>query len=195
MLRPSTHRQRGFTLIEALIALVVLAVGLLGMAKLQAGSRQYQMESYQRAQAMVLLQDMVDRLSANRAAAACYAITTDTVNGTPWLGTGYSSTPVCNTGLAQQQARAVSDLQEWHQALTGASESIDDGGSTINVGAMINARGCITDATNNTYVVTVAWQGLMKTAAPTATCGLNQYGSEEERRAVSVTVRFGNLGP
>lgn len=186
-------RQNGFTLIEALIAIVVLAIGLLGMAKLQVGARQYQMESYQRAQAMILLQDMVNRINANRAAAACYAITIDTAAGSPWLGTGYSDTPTCTTGTVAQQTLAVADLQQWDLLLKGAAEVSS---ANTNVGAMIGARGCVVyDAVNNEYVVTVVWQGLMRTAAPSTglTCGKDQYGTEEERRAVAATVRIATL--
>lgn len=183
--------QKGFTLIEALIAIVVLAIGLLGVAKLQTGTRQYEMESYQRAQAVILLQDMAGRLAANRAAAQCYAITTDTTAGSPWVGYGYSGTPDCTVGTINQQNTAKADLTEWDRQLKGASETA---GST-NVGAMIGARGCISyDATNDYYIVTIAWQGLMQTGAPTGlTCAKDQFGPDSQRRVVSTVVRFGTL--
>src|SRR3982750_4253955 len=98
MLSRRRKSELGFTLIEALIAVVVLAFGLLGMAKLQIGSNQYSMESYQRAQAVILMQDMANRLAANRYAAQCYAVTTDATTGSPSLGSGYSGTPGCTVG-------------------------------------------------------------------------------------------------
>jgi type IV pilus assembly protein PilV len=193
MLMPSANfSHRGFALLEALIAIVVLAVGLLGMAKLQVSSRQYEMESYQRAQAVILLQDMVSRLTANRYAAACYAVTTSAVDGTPWLGVGYSSTPACSTGTTTQQTAADTDVIAWDQLLKGASET----NAGTNVGAMIGARGCVQyDAVTDQYVVTVAWQGLMQTAAPASglTCGKDQYGNETQRRAVSAVVKLATL--
>jgi type IV pilus assembly protein PilV len=61
--------------------MVILAIGLLALAGLQARLHLLQIESYQRAQALILLQDMTSRVVNNRYAAASY------VTGAP-LGTG-----------------------------------------------------------------------------------------------------------
>lgn len=58
--------QAGLTLIEILIALVVLSVGLLGLANLQAVSLQANHNAYLRSQAVFLAYDAVDRMRANR---------------------------------------------------------------------------------------------------------------------------------
>ena len=57
--------QRGFTMLEVLVALLILMIGLLGLAGLLVTTQQGEVEAYQRKQAAVLLQDMVDRLLAN----------------------------------------------------------------------------------------------------------------------------------
>lgn len=65
----STHYpslQRGVTLLEVLIAVLVLAVGLLGLAALQARALQENQGAYQRTQASILAYDMLDRMRANR---------------------------------------------------------------------------------------------------------------------------------
>ncbi|TMH30961.1 MAG: type IV pilus modification protein PilV, partial [Betaproteobacteria bacterium] len=59
-------KSRGFTLIEVLISMLIMAIGLLGLAGMQAVAQRAEVESYQRAQALVLVQDMVDRVNANR---------------------------------------------------------------------------------------------------------------------------------
>lgn len=183
-------RARGFALLEALIAIVVLAIGLLGLAKLQVGSQQLATESYQRAQAVILLQDMVNRLRANRGAALCYAVTTDAVNGTPWLGHGFNDTNICSIGTATQQQTAIDDLDQWNLLLQGTSETA----SGTNVGAMVLARGCISyDGTTDEYLVTVVWYGLMPTWEPTVNCANDGYDNPAQRRAVSAAVRFANL--
>lgn len=55
-------KQSGFTLIEALVALVVLAVGLLGLATMQIKALQGAHVAYQRTLATMAAQDMVERL-------------------------------------------------------------------------------------------------------------------------------------
>ncbi|MGE5027346.1 MAG: prepilin-type N-terminal cleavage/methylation domain-containing protein, partial [Betaproteobacteria bacterium] len=52
-----SYRNAGFSMIEILVTLVILLIGLLGLAGLITRSQQAEMESYQRAQALILLQD------------------------------------------------------------------------------------------------------------------------------------------
>lgn len=186
---------RGFVLLEVLISILILAFGLLGLAKLQASTRQLEMESYQRAQAVVLLQDMVSRLSANMKAAGCYAIS-DINTGAPFLGTGATAPTTCaaGSGTTAQQQTAAQDLADWNNMLLGSSEL----GSSGKEGAMIGARGCVSyDSLNNVYVVAVVWQGLMATAPPKGlSCATGQYQpTDNSRRAVSAVVRVATLYP
>jgi len=59
----------GFTLLEVMISLLILSIGLLGIAALQANSLKTNHGAYQRTQAIFLAYDMMDRLRANRTAA------------------------------------------------------------------------------------------------------------------------------
>ena len=187
--------QIGFTMIEVLVSIIVLAVGLLGMAGLAARTLNAEYESYQRAQALILLADIVDKINANRKAAGCYVFS-DPSSGAPSLGTGSTIMPACNAyGTAEEQARAVADLSEWSAKLLGAAE-LQSGNS---VGAMVGARGCVSfDAATNLYQVSIAWQGMNATVAPTTQdptwlCGVGLYGPENERRLVSATLSIANL--
>ena len=177
----------GVAMLEVLVAMLILMLGLLGVVGLMVRANTAEMESYQRVQALILVRDMTGRINSNRGVAACYS------NGPAGiqLGTGYGGTPSCLVGTAAQNAQAVADMTEWNAQLLGSAET--QGAS--KVGAMIGARGCITqiDAANNIYMVTVVWQGLNPTVAPTVTCGQNQYGSDDFRRAVNVTLRIGTL--
>ena len=179
------RRQCGASLLEILVTMVVLAFGLLGLAAFQAKAHVGSIESYQRAQAAVLLQDMQSRMSGNSSEAASY------VTATP-LGTG-DELDAC-AGLAG----SARDLCEWSAALQGASEQRDGGG---NAGAMEGARGCISRVremndslgvcTPAVYQITVAWQGLHPTRAPAQACGRGLYGEDTHRRAISVRVAIG----
>ena len=65
-------RQQGFTLIEVLVSMIVLAIGLLGLAQLQARGLQFNQDAYVRSQATVLAYEIIDRMRANRDNAADY---------------------------------------------------------------------------------------------------------------------------
>mgnify|MGYP001567946419 CR=1 FL=1 len=185
------RRSAGFSLIEILVSLVVLLIGLLGFASLLVQANKAEMESYQRVQALILMQDIVDRINTNRKAASCY-VTPNPGGGSAYVGTGYSSTPVCTAGSVEQQARAVADLTEWNNLLQGAAET--KGGNSV--GAMVGARGCVAfDGASSQYTVTVVWQGLSDTTAPAdgLTCGSGLYGNEAKRRAVSTVLSIANL--
>lgn len=209
------RQQAGVSMIEVLVAMVILLVGLLGLAGLMVQSQRSEMESYQRVQALVLLQDMYARINANRNVAACYAFTTNASAGTPFVGaagTGAASLPLsCALGTTEQQNQFVADMNAWNQLQLGSSETL--GGN--NAGAMIGARGCVsydpttelnaldpltwlpagtTISGTGIYTVTVAWQGMGDSAAPTGVnCAKNLYGTEAQRRVVSLTFRIAAL--
>lgn len=177
----------GLTLVEVLVTVVVLAFGLLGIAALQAKMQVGSIESYQRAQAVVLLDDMRARLLGNPAHAPDYVTTAP-------LGTGDSPPTDC-TSLAIGAAR---DRCEWSQELQGSAEKTSAGSAS---GAMVGARGCVEQlqAPNpaagvcqpGIYRISVAWQGLHPTLAPSLSCGANRYGADANRRAIAVQVTIG----
>jgi type IV pilus assembly protein PilV len=185
--RLSSRRQalRGASMIEVLVTMVIIAFGLLGMAGLQMRMQTSEMESYQRSQALLLLNDMANRIAANRNNATSY------VTGTSAVGTGMACPTATLTTVNQ-------DLKQWCEALQGAAEvtSADD-----KVGAMIGGRGCVQSVSGD-YLVTVVWQGFTPISAPPASvaCGINAFDvtgtsctSDRCRRAVTTLVRIANL--
>lgn len=66
MLKLTFKKQNGVGLIEVLIAVVILAVGLLGFAGLQTQALRTNYESLQRARASSLAEDILDRMRANQ---------------------------------------------------------------------------------------------------------------------------------
>ncbi|MFT5046713.1 MAG: type IV pilus assembly protein PilV [Porticoccaceae bacterium] len=138
-------------------------------------------------QAVLLMTDMVNRLTTNNGAAPCY-ITASSV----YFGSNSTYAPTCSYGSIAQQASAINDLAAWDATLKGSSETL----AGASVGGIIGARGCVFyDSVADAYYVTVAWQGLGLTFAPPIanSCGANLYGDELSRRVVSATVKFGAL--
>lgn len=197
MNRPA--REAGFTLLEVLISILLTVIGLLGLAGMQAFAHQAELESYQRAQALILLNDIVDRINANRRSAGCFAFTTDTANGTPWIGDATApggggaalGTSNCPSGFENSITKAAVDgaVNELDGILKGVAET--KGG--VQVGAMIGARACVS-LTGGVYTVVVTWQGMSEGFTPVVSCANNQYGSETRRRAVWTTLRIATLG-
>ena len=180
------HLNRGATMIEVLVTLVIIAFGLLGMVGLQLRLQVSEMESYQRSQALLLLNDMASRISTNRGNAASYVTT-----ATNPLGAGMTC-PTTTSTVAQQ------DAGEWCNALLGAGEL----SGTRKVGALLGGRGCV-ESVGGDYLITVAWQGLTPISAPPSSvaCGANSYNgvtgttcaNDLCRRAVTTVVRIANL--
>lgn len=171
-------------MLEVLVTIVILAIGLLGLAALQTRLHASELEAYQRTQALILLNDMANRVASNRINAAGY------VTATTPLGAGM----ICPATTATTQER---DRSEWCKALQGAAETTGES----NVGAMIGGRGCVEDLGSGEYLLTVVWQGLTPITAPPAgvACGTNNYNggtacvNELCRRAVTTIVRIADL--
>jgi len=191
-------------MIEVLVSLLIIVLGLLGLAGLQVRIQQAEFESYQRAQALVLLQDMVERIHQQRVVAKCFRFTTDTAAGTPYLGAGSGGAPACAlSSVTNDNTQADNSLAEWDAWLKGAAET--KGGAAA--GAMIGARGCVSYnaateleyppgsplADTGIYTVAISWQGTIDTFAPTDNCANGLYGTETRRRIVTTTFRLAQL--
>lgn len=103
--------QSGFSLIEVLVALIVLAVGLLGMASLTVHSLQSNQGAYMRSQASVLAYDIAERMRFNYEGAA--AATT--------VYTAASATlPTCGESGCTAAQQAQLDVSTWRAALASS---------------------------------------------------------------------------
>lgn len=96
---PLRHHAAGFSLIEVLVAVVILAIGLLGIAGLQATSIRNNNSAYLRSQATILAYDIIERMRANNTLAK---------NGSYGVAMGSSGS---GTGMA------LTDVTEWKTVL------------------------------------------------------------------------------
>lgn len=171
--------QRGFTLIEVLIAILVVTFALLGMAALIARSTVGEVEAIQRSQALLLVRDMTERIQLNRV---------DALNGR------YGRTDAVGAVVrdcAAEVTRVARDVCEWGNLLAGTNES-QDGRATS---ALNGARGCVTLApgATNAYAVTVVWRGMSPTGTIAEGCGPVDGEDRAFLRSVTMLVELGRL--
>lgn len=104
------HRQRGVGLIEILVAVLILALGLLGMAGLQANALKTNQSSYARGQAVMLSYYMLDAMRADRASALSLTYNTGAVSA------GVIA-PICNPLAITGASLSDNNRRDWLQSL------------------------------------------------------------------------------
>lgn len=119
-------------MVEILVTIVILAIGLLGLAGLQATGLQNNQSAYSRTVAMQQAYDMADRVRANPVAAAAGHY--DSLSGTP-------SNPACISTNCTPAQMAQTDLYQWNS----------DNATLLPAGAGTVSR------SGNLYTVTVMW--------------------------------------
>lgn len=150
----------GFTLIEVLIAILVLSIGLLGLAALQISGLQNGQQSYQRAQASALAYDIADRMRANRAVAAAGGYTV-AMGALP----SAAASPDCSTATCSATQLAAWDIANW--ALRVKS-------TLTNGDAVILCTAC---ASGTVQAIIVSWQEKAAGAAGLTTESFRIYVS------------------
>jgi len=151
--------QRGFSLIEVLVTLLIISLALLGTAGLQAYSMRLNQRSQFRSLAVVLAADLAERMEANKpgSVAGSYAQTTKTVAGP--LSTA------CVAAVCDGQNLAAADLVQWENAV---------------VTALPQASWTVvqTSAGNpSTYSITISWVDRRIDTPPAAFDAVAQTGS------------------
>lgn len=152
--KPISHKYNvGVGLIEVLIAMLVLAVGILGYVGLQTTAKRTGYEALQRSTAVYLANDILERMRNNPLA----------VSGGDYSVQNLGNNSRANDVCIDTPSCARYDLWEWEQRLDGSDEE--------GRGGLVSARGCISvidDLVDNAGFVTVsvAWRGFSEGAAP-----------------------------
>ena len=119
----------GFTLVEVLVSLVVLSIGLLGIAKLMLVSSHANDSAYLRSQATQLAYEMLDNMRANKSQAVLGAYTTQ-AGAMPPLPASCIAPASC---LPAQLA--LYDVYAWKQRLAAPAGALPSGQGAIAVSA------------------------------------------------------------
>jgi type IV pilus assembly protein PilV len=180
----------GFSLMENLIALVVLSVGLLTIAGLQGVAKRATYDALQRTTAALLEHDIFERMRTNSTALNGYLPVADIGGGS--LG----PTPAVDCKIAANQCSpgqvASFDLWEWEQALDGAAEQ--RAGS--KTGGLIDPTACFAGPVGGgqgVYTIAIAWRGVTELPNPppdTCGTGIGKYGASDGYRRVMVMNTF-----
>ncbi len=154
------HKSQGFTFIELLVSLVILAVGLTSLALLQSKASFYHSSSHSRSIAVAQIGDISDRMRANRA--GVNAGNYNNITGTP------ASASSCTQCTPAQIA--VSDHFEWN---------------TENTNVLPGGQGTVTRV-NDSFRVTLMWDNERTGVTGTACSG----NSAVDLTCISMLIEF-----
>ncbi|MCE9551299.1 MAG: type IV pilus modification protein PilV [Betaproteobacteria bacterium] len=162
---PLTKTQSGFTLLEVLVAIVVLSLGLLGLAGLQAASLSNNQTAYYRGIAIQQAYDIADRLRANLAGVGAPNYSYN--NLTAGLPAG---NPDCFAAACTPANMAISDHRQWN---TANAALLPNGNGTVVCADGPAAAGCTAATGNWVFNITVMWteKGMGGVADPSCPVG------------------------
>lgn len=126
----NSTKQQGVGLLEVLIALLVLSIGIMGLAALQSTGLRLNTQSYQRTQAIMAIQDIVDRIRANPSGQSAGEYDTVTYASTlPSAPDCADGTTICSSG-----DMAKYDIRQWKLALQDLLGPTADGQIQVTAG-------------------------------------------------------------
>ncbi|MCL1144871.1 type IV pilus modification protein PilV [Shewanella sp. 10N.261.52.F9] len=177
-------RENGFSLIEVLVALVILVVGLVGVFNLHLVSKRGSFESFQQTQASYFAQDIINRMKLNRTQLTAYSGTYSGSLLQP--GTSCDVAAGVNVVCTVNQTRQW-DLFQWEQHMAGSAEV---NSHSQNVGGIDAPTACIRAQASGEVTVVITWRGIRKMSDAAASntdtfvsgCGT----ASDRRRAYSV---------
>lgn len=144
---PMCRRQRGITLIESLVAIVVVALGILGVVGVQMRTLADTQTSVRRAQAIRLIEDLGERMKVNPNSLMSIKSYESAYDK---KGSDLTAATNCSTTTCTPAEQAQYDLKQWkttvEQALPGGQASI------------FLAPGETTDANRRQLGVMIAWR-------------------------------------
>lgn len=159
-LHPPHGQQQGFALVEVLVTIIIMALGLLGMANLQANGVRQNGSSLLRTLAAQQAYDMADRIRANPA-----GVTLGSYNNLSGTGTN----PDCQANTCTPAQLANYDKYIWN---------------TDNASLLPSGAGTVTGS-NNLFTIVVRWDG-----DRTGATGTNCTTASTDLKCFTLTTRI-----
>lgn len=131
-----SQQQRGFTLLESLIAIVVVALGVLGILGVQLRTLQETQTSVRRAQAIRLIEDLNERIRANPNALTAGVLANYAVD---WGAVAFTP-PDCAAAACGSGDLALYDIATWKAAVTATMPLGDASVFVVNDTTGLNTR-------------------------------------------------------
>ncbi len=133
VVRLLSSNQKGFTLLEILVTVIVMAIGLLGLAGLQVVSLRANNTAYLRSQAVIQAYDITDRMRANLPGVIAGGY--NSISGIP-------TAQDCENSICTPVQMAVYDAQQWN---------------SVNAGLFPSGQGTVVASGNSTFTITISW--------------------------------------
>lgn len=153
----AVRNQSGYLLVEVMVSMVIILLGVVGIAKLQHVAKIANMQAVQRTIASTLADDLIERMRSNTSGIAVFVPTDSTVQLH-----GSSSTPLQNCtpdAMCDSSQLAAYDIWEWQQSLIGEAEQI--GG--VESGGLVEPMVCLKrppGGGSGLYDIAIVWRGL-----------------------------------
>lgn len=132
-LKKIPNNQSGFTLLEILITILIMTIGLLGLAGLQVVALRSNNTSYLRSQAVIQAYDMADRMRANLPGVVAGAY--NAISGTP-------TAQDCESSTCTPAQMATYDARQWNIA---------------NAALFPSGQGTVVSGANSTFTIAISW--------------------------------------
>lgn len=198
--RTSNH-ERGFSLVEVLIALLVLSFGVLAALGLQVVATTNVQNANQRTIAVHLAHDLLERVRSNPSPAANQVYLSKTLDKEIGGSSFGTVSPVsCTQGSpCDADDLALNDLWQWEQMLDGYQQVESINGESVPQGGLVDPAACLSGPSaggDGLYQIVIVWRSTSESANPwfndhnidTCANGLDRYGPGNiYRRVLSMT--------
>lgn len=163
--RYARRTERGFSMIEVLVTLLVISLALLGTAGLQAYSMRLNQGGQLRSLAVFLAADLAERMEANKPGAVAGNYVVASTTGAAFLAGAAAVSTACVTAGCDAAGLVAFDLSQWQNAVAATLPQ-----SSWSVAQAVTG-------TQSTYTITISWVDRRSNTNSAAANANSQFGS------------------